>query len=63
MLEDDSSLRDKIRDIPEAGFWEDGYGEDTYVDVGQYLVKRGIDEVRVVILLERLYWATRNEFY
>lgn len=62
-MDENPTLREKIRDIPEEGFWEDSYGEDTYVDVAEYLVKRGIDEVRVVILLERLYWATRNEFY
>ncbi len=57
-----TSLRDEIRDLPDDG-WYDSYGEDTYVDVAEYLVRRGIEEDKVVVLLQRIYWATRNEFY
>lgn len=59
---DGEILRTKIRDIPDDG-WCDGYGEDTYLDVAQYLVRCGIGEDQVVLLLQRIYWATRNEFY
>ena len=56
------NLRDQIKDIPDDG-WMDSYGEETYLDVAQYLIRCGVNETTVVILLERLYWATRNEFH
>lgn len=59
---DGETLKMKIRDIPDDG-WRDGYGEDTYLDVGQYLVRCGINEDQVVLLLQRVYWATCNEFH
>lgn len=59
---DGESLKTQIREIPDDG-WYDSYGEGTYLEVAEYLIKRGIEQDKVVVLLQRVYWATRNEFY
>lgn len=54
------NIINEIKTIPgEEGFWSSG-SEETFLEVGQKLVNKGISEDETLEILSTLYFATAN---
>lgn len=54
------TLEEKIKAIPgEDGWWKQS-AFDGFLEVANRLIKHGIEEKEVVLMLEYLYWQTAS---
>lgn len=55
-------LEELVNSLPEGGeWWKDG-DRETFVEVGKFLLAKGLSEDDVEYVLEALFYATKSEY-